>query len=552
MIAPDAWVPAGQLELEPNALIAVKASTGSIIVGAGPGAGKTELLAQRADFLFRTGAAPYPRRILAIAFKVDAARNLRERVRRRSGGQYASRFDSFTFHAFAKRLIDNYRLTLTGQDALNPDYRIDRYTRIPHEQITFDDMVPLALSILENNTYALGGIRQTYSHVFFDEFQDATKGQYELIKAAFGESAALLTAVGDTKQRIMGFAGALEGIMKTFAADFDAQPLALYQNRRSAPRLRRMQNRMVLDMDPAAASDPATLTGDQGEVEVLSFPSAEEEAEHVAALVRDQLDAGVPASEIAILIRYWPHLIGAKLFECLAELGVPVRNEQADQDLAAEPASALILNFIQVIADDRQPVAYTELMRVASRPDASEEEAARFDRRLKKVLQETRSELHASPDLRTDIGFWRARVTEFLDLVTRPVLLALSPTYAHGSRLDDLLQQALDSFEQSLTATADPAAAIRSLSDIDAVRVLTIHKCKGLEFDHVIVIGVERETFFGGAEAMASEYFVSISRAKTRLTLTHCKQRARPVGHSGKWNTVRTPQQQYLGYAVDQ
>lgn len=552
MIAPDSWVPACQLELEPNALIAVKASMKSTIVGAGPGAGKTELLAQRADFLFRTGIAPYPRRILAIAFKVDAARNLRERVRRRSGGQYAARFDSFTFHAFAKRLIDNYRLTLTGQDALNPDYRIDRYSHVPHEQITFDDMVPLALKILENNPYALGGIRQTYSHVFFDEFQDATKGQYELIKSAFGESSALLTAVGDPKQRIMGFAGALEGIMQTFADDFDAQPLALYQNRRSAPRLRRMQNRMVLDMDPSAASDPATLTGEQGEVEVLSFPCDDEEAEHVAALVHEQLEADVPASEIAILIRYWPHLIGAKLFERLAELGVPVRNEQADQDLAAEPAPALILNFIQVVADDMQPAAYTELMRAASRPDSSEEEASRFDRRLKKLLQDTRSELHGSPHLRTEVDFWQARVAELLELVTRPVLLALSPTYAQGSRLDDLIQQTLDSFEQALIATSDPAVAVRSLSDIDAVRVLTIHKCKGLEFDHVIVVGIEHETFFAAPEAMATEYFVSISRAKTRLTLTHCEQRERPIGHSGRWSTVRTPQQQYLDYAVDQ
>lgn len=551
MIAPDAWEPAGQLKLEPNALITVKANTGSIVVGAGPGAGKTELLAQRADFLFRTGASAYPRRILAIAFKVDAARNLRERVRRRSGGHYASRFDSFTFHAFAKRIIDNYRPALTGQDALNPDYRIDRYTRIPHEQITFDDMVPLALRILENNPYALGGIRQTYSHVFFDEFQDATKSQYSLIKRAFGESAALLTAVGDTKQRIMGFAGALNGIMQTFADDFDAQPLALYQNRRSAPRLRRMQNRMVMDMDPAAAIDPATLAGDEGDIDILGFTSDDDEADYVADLVCTQLDAGVPPSEIAILIRYWPHLIGAKLIEALAARGVPIRNEQSDQDLAAEPASALILNFIQVVADDQQPAAYTELMRVASRPDASEEEASRFDRRLKELLQETRSALHTEPSQRTDIGFWRMKVTDLLELVSRPVILALSPSYAQGSRLDDLINEALEAFERVLLSTSDPAEAIRSLSDFNAVRVLTIHKCKGLEFDHVIVLGVEHETFWGDSDAAASEYFVSISRAKSQLTLTHAARRERPPKHSGNWKVNRRPQQSYLGYALE-
>ena len=68
--------------------------TRSLALTAGPGAGKTEMLAQRADFLLRTGTCRYPRRILAISFKVDSSRNLKERVRRRCGLTLASRFDS--------------------------------------------------------------------------------------------------------------------------------------------------------------------------------------------------------------------------------------------------------------------------------------------------------------------------------------------------------------------------------------------------------------------------------------------------------------------------
>jgi ATP-dependent exoDNAse (exonuclease V) beta subunit len=165
VIQREDWRPVDGLKLEPNALTAVTTTDRNVVVAAGPGAGKTELLAQRADFLFRTGVCPYPRRILAISFKVDAARNLRDRVRTRSGGQYAVRFDSFTFHAFAKRLIDNYRPALTGQNELRPDYRIDPDTRIYREQITFADLVPLALEILASNQYARGALRQAYSHV---------------------------------------------------------------------------------------------------------------------------------------------------------------------------------------------------------------------------------------------------------------------------------------------------------------------------------------------------------------------------------------------------
>ncbi len=122
MIAPDEWIPADGMTLEPNASQAVREQVTNVVVTAGPGAGKTELLAQRADFLLRTGGCRYPRRILAISFKVDAARNIKERVQQRCGADLAARFDSFTFHAFAKRIIDNYRILLTGKDALAPDY----------------------------------------------------------------------------------------------------------------------------------------------------------------------------------------------------------------------------------------------------------------------------------------------------------------------------------------------------------------------------------------------------------------------------------------------
>ena len=103
MIAVDAWEPADGLTLEPNALRAAKEQTRSLALTAGPGAGKTEMLAQRADFLLRTGTCRYPKRILAISFKVDASKNLKERVQRRCGGDLASRFDSYTFHTLAKR-----------------------------------------------------------------------------------------------------------------------------------------------------------------------------------------------------------------------------------------------------------------------------------------------------------------------------------------------------------------------------------------------------------------------------------------------------------------
>lgn len=181
MITVEQWAPADGLSLEPNALAAAKETDRNLALTAGPGAGKTEMLAQRADFLLRTAICRYPKRILAISFKVDASQNLKARVRERCGPELAARFDSHTFHAFAKRIMDRFRLVLTGQDALDPDYAVGP-KRVQRRSITFADMVPLAVQIIESSQIARNAIRQTYSHVFLDEFQDCTDEQYQLIK----------------------------------------------------------------------------------------------------------------------------------------------------------------------------------------------------------------------------------------------------------------------------------------------------------------------------------------------------------------------------------
>ena len=552
MIRPEDWRSADGITLEPNALRAVQEQSANVVVAAGPGAGKTEVLAQRADFLLTTGGCLYPRRILAISFKVDAARNIRERVRKRCGEQLAARFDSFTFHAFAKRIVDNYRVLLTGRDTLDPDYTLDAHDRIEHKQITFDDLVPLAIEILRTSPHARNAIRQTYTHVFLDEFQDATRSQYELLKEAFLGSGVVLTAVGDIKQRIMRWAGALDGIMQTFAADFAAQPLTLYQNFRSAPVLRRMQNRMVQVMDPAAAMPTAALAGNEGRIEVLSFASAQDEAGVIADRIEAWLDEGAPPSEIAVLVRQQPHLVCEHLIAELTARGIASRNEQVRQDLTAEPAAAVILNLIRVLADDRRSAAYEHLMRLITRTNLTDEMALRSARAVTRFLTVKREQFRDGTDARSSSEEWKTVVTEFLQLVTRPVLHALSPEYQRGKRLDQIIEQTIDAFQEELDKDGDPLAALMRLSEDDAVRILNIHKCKGLEFETVVVFGVEEQLFWGNrVDDQRAEFFVAISRAKHELILTWAQSRPRPAAVSGRWDVWRQAKQEFLDYTVE-
>ncbi|MCQ8865984.1 UvrD-helicase domain-containing protein [Vibrio splendidus] len=108
---PESWIPKGIDELESSAWSALK-DQNSVCVIAGPGAGKTEFLAQKAVYLLETGICPPNQKILAISFKADAAKNLEDRVKARCPRELSDRFVSMTFDAFTKNILDRFRLAL--------------------------------------------------------------------------------------------------------------------------------------------------------------------------------------------------------------------------------------------------------------------------------------------------------------------------------------------------------------------------------------------------------------------------------------------------------
>ena len=131
-VAFDAWRPPGIADLEPNAWRALR-RPGNTCVVAGPGAGKTEFLAQRAAYLLETGACPSPHRVLAISFKADASENLAVRVAERCERTRTDRFVSMTFDAFTKSLIDRFLPALPADWRSTKPYEID-FSKRPQVQ----------------------------------------------------------------------------------------------------------------------------------------------------------------------------------------------------------------------------------------------------------------------------------------------------------------------------------------------------------------------------------------------------------------------------------
>lgn len=549
MIAANAWQPADGLTLEPNALRGAREQASCLALTAGPGAGKTEMLAQRADFLLRTRCCRYPNRILAISFKVDASKNLKERVVRRCGTDLAARFDSYTFHAFAKRIIDRFRPLLTGDDALDAGYKIGE-RKVPNKQIEFNELVPLATQILKNSNIARNAIRQTYSDIFLDEFQDCTNLQYELVKVAFQNTDIRLTAVGDTKQKIMGWAGALDGIFGSFVTDFNAIPLNMYRNFRSMPQLLRMQNEIIRMLDPSSVMPESELTGEGGEVLALSFNDSRQEAEHLANLMESWIRTDqVPLSEIAVLISKQPDLYANHLIEALEKKGIPYRNEQKIQDISTEAAARLIVDYLSCLYGQREPKAWTRLMNQLI-PFTDDEIQSSTRQDFQRFINTQRKERMAVAELVEEpfSGWWES-VCTFLKEVGLETLTALSPDYESQARLKEIINEAKVRIEELLKQEPNLPKALQRFSDDQAIRILTIHKSKGLEFDSVIIMAIENEIFFGNKDENLCAFFVGVSRAKRRLVLTDAKMRERPVGHKKHWNTNRTAQKEYFGFA---
>lgn len=549
MIVVEAWRPADGLTLEPNALLAAKEQERCLALTAGPGAGKTEMLAQRADFLLRTGTCRYPKRILAISFKVDASKNLKERVQRRCGSELASRFDSYTFHAFAKRIIDRFRPLLTGDDALDAGYKIgDR--KVTRKQIEFSDLVPLAIQILKKSAIARNAIRQTYSDVFLDEFQDCTDKQYQLVRVAFQGTSIRLTAVGDTKQKIMGWAGALDGIFETFAADFQAVPLNMYRNFRSKPHLLRMQNEIIRVLDPDSVMPDEQLAGDGGEVFAWRFESSQQEAEYLADSIAGWVRTEqVPLSEIAVLISKQLDLYANHLMAALESRGIPFRNEQQMQDIAAEPAARLIVDYLSCLYGQREPKAWVRLMSLLV-PFSDDDLHSSVRQDYQRFIKAQRKSASLDDLIGDPFSGWWDYAREFLNKVGFDILVAFSPDYESHDRLEEVIQDTKARIEELLKLEPDLPRALGRFSDDQALRILTIHKSKGLEFDSVIILGVEEQTFWGKADEERCAYFVGVSRAKRRLVMTVSEHRETPPSNPYRWRGERTPHAEFLGYAT--
>lgn len=539
MITPAQWSPVAIKLLEPGAKAAITALHGNSMVIANPGSGKTELLAQRADFVLRTGASRYPKKILAISFKTDAAHTLRRRVRDRSGFDHAHRLNSMTFDAFARRIIAIYRPLLKPKDRLDQGFKVG-VNRVNTVQVAFKELVPLAQQLIEQHPMIKRSINMAYSHVFLDEFQDCTSAQYKLIHTLFRDTSTSVTAVGDAKQKIMGWAGALDGVMGKFADEFPAAVLRLVQNWRSTPAIRRVQNRMIIHMEPASAVAENDIVGEEGKVYLARFADEQGEATRIAEKIEEWIAEGIVPHEIAILHSRQSAFFNQAIDGELDRRGIPRRNEQELQDLASEPATEFVVSLLRVLGRKPAPNAYASVLYALTARDDNEQGG--WIRLLSDARDRVAQGLSAD---HAELAF--EQLQEVMALIPIATLLSLSSEYDPG-RVAEILGQVYEVLGNFIRQHHDLDQALARFLNEGSVRVMTIHKCKGMEFECVVLPCTEQETWWGDRDENRNAYFVGVSRAKQNLVVTYVDRRLKPDEFPSRWDCARHPQDEFITY----
>lgn len=541
LIATDAWTPIDGIDLEPNADTIVR-SESNYAVTAGPGAGKTELLAQRACFLLQTGRCPAPRKILAISFKRDAASNLAERVKKRCGDDLSARFESKTFDAFSKGLVDRFLLAIPEEHRPNRDYSIVFGNRpLDKNNVSFLRLMELAKILIETNPQILRAIRLTYSHLFLDEFQDTTGPQYDLISTIFLKSETVVTAVGDERQRIMGWANALPNSFTDFINDFQATKLPLEMNHRCAPNLVKLQNLLAKSFQPDALDvvpSPKWLP-DDGSCEFILFDDCVQESASISEKIFKWVKIdGIPCREIAILLRKKPAEYSSRLQIALGSLGIKSRDEDPFQRLMQDPFVVLLIHFLMIVFGKKNSDTWSKLrtlvLEVYGILDREDDavRAAKIEKELQQAISSARK-AHRHKGENFQISDAIACLTEFIGA---PRIKAYVSAYESEANVEKVIADVSAHLVASREASNGWAEAIDCFLGVDSIPIMTVHKSKGLEYRAVAVLGLEEtaySSYVSNPSEESSVIYVAVSRAKEILLMTRAESRI------VAWRTIR-------------
>ncbi|MXY50395.1 MAG: RecQ family ATP-dependent DNA helicase [Gemmatimonadetes bacterium] len=476
----------------------------NMLVLAGPGSGKTRVLVHRIAYLVRV-RRENPRGILALAYNRHAAIDIRRRLKELIGDD-ARGITVLTCHALAMRIVGvsfRERERKTLDDA---EFRkvLRQAVALLHGEGLEEEEAD------DQRDRLLAGFRW----ILVDEYQDIGEDQYELISALAGRTLEdedrklTLFAVGDDDQNIYTFNGASVEFIRRFEEDYGPKPMFLVENYRSTGHIittantiidsarNRLKSQHPIRIDRARAKNPeggkwgSLDPVSKGRVQILHARRDPISQAQVAIKELKRLESLSPDwnwSECAVIAREWKYLDPVRALSEVSGIPVHLGNEE-------------IPSFWHL----RETRMFTDQLR---------------HREIRAVNN-------------TDLYY----------------CLETVPT----GPWKDLMQSALDDFELESGVGEVPLDHFMEwLAEWgrDARRrqhgllLLTAHRAKGLEFEHVVVLdgGWDKVGRDEDRDAPRRLFYVSMTRAKQTLATVRF-QGPSSVGHPGQRNLVQEPE----------
>ncbi|MGN6429433.1 MAG: ATP-dependent helicase [Gaiellaceae bacterium] len=513
---------------------AVETVRGPVCILAGAGSGKTTTITRRIANQVAVGAFGADQ-ILAVTFTDKAAREMRSRLEALGAGGVRAR----TFHSAAyaqlrwfrgempgrilaskalmlrqigntlprpyrfrpaadlatevewaknRRLTpDTYRRSLGTHEPPIPDDLMARVFREYERRkegsnaLDFEDLLALAIQLLEEEPEALAQVRDRYQAFTVDEYQDVNLLQQTLLELWLGDRDDLC-AVGDDYQSIYAFTGATPEHLLALPDRFaNVTVVRLEANYRSTPQVLGLANRLVPRLGGAEKQLRETH-GPGPEPELRAFDDGVGEAAFIVERVRELHAAGTPLEEMAVLIRLNARSVDFE--EAFGEAEIPFQGAA----LLTRDAARQLLKGLA--GSTSRSVAY-EVTRLAREHGFVETPAP---------------------------GLGERELTRQSDLAR---LIKLAEEFDDGSR-------DVGAWIESLRARFDHGAQ-------GGVHLLTLHRAKGLEWDAVFLPRIEERELpckqsLGDADAIAEErrlLYVGITRARKHLALTWTRRPSR-------------------------
>ena len=547
--------------LDPEQREAARAVSGPVCILAGAGTGKTRTITHRAAYAVRTGAVQ-PSALLAVTFTARAAGEMRTRLRALGVGGVQAR----TFHSAAMkqlnyfwprvvggpppRLVDNaFRLvansaararlrpgtteirdllaeidwaasTLVGPqdyaraaagregpyDAAVVAQVYEAYVELKQAQgvADFNDLLLLTAASLEDHAGVAEEFRSRYRSFVVDEYQDVTPLQQRLLDAWLGDRDDLCV-VGDAHQTIYSFTGASPAYLLGFRQRFPkATEVRLVRDYRSTPQVVGLANgviakatsghaRLELLAQQPAGADPLFTEHDDEPAEAAS----------VAARCRQLVEAGTPASEIAVLYRVNAQSAGYEA--ALTDAGVPylVRGGERFFDRTEVREAVLLLRGAGRSADTDAPAGLADLV---------------------------------ADVLRAGLG-WQLEAPPAGAGATRERWESLAALHRLSG---DLAAAEATVGLRELVAELEERAAAQHAPSVEGVTLASLHAAKGLEWDAVFLVGLVDGTLplvHADTPAAVEEerrlLYVGVTRARFHLSLSWALSRS-PGGRGSR------------------